>query len=236
MPPAESGRGSRCVRRRKFAARKRENAVRHRGLRLVTPLVARATGTWPHRTLMPPASSFITPRREQLISCRLKGSSISASVAPEGEAAHVPPQLTLRRPIARQPLPSPTRARKGADRGVRRDRSGLQQGATCGSRRRGAVAIVDVESASDAGALRKSRLAPPSSAGVRRHQARLRRVTCRVPGVGPQLTRGLMSKVFTDDTRRDILNRLTLRLALIVSLKFFQKPISSIHLLSSGTG
>ena len=145
MPPAESGRRSRCVRRRKFAARKRENAVRHRSLRLVTPLVARATGTWPHRTLMPPASSFITPRREQLISCRLKGSSISASVAPEGEAAHVPPQLTLRRPIARQPLPSPTRARKGADRGVRRDRSGLQQGATCGSRRRGAVAIVDVE-------------------------------------------------------------------------------------------
>ena len=170
MPPAESGRGSRCVRRRKFAARKRENAVRHRGLRLVTPSVARATGTWPHRTLMPPASSFITPRREQLISCRLKGSSISASVAPEGEAAHVPPQLTLRRPIARQPLPSPTRARKGADRGVRRDRSGLQQGATCGSRRRGAVAIVDVESASDAGALRKSRLPPPSSAGVRRHR------------------------------------------------------------------
>ena len=45
-----------------------------------------------------------------------------------------------------------------------------------------------------------------------------------------------MSKVFTDDTRRDILNRLTLRPALIVSLKFFQKPISSIHLLSSGTG
>ena len=32
----------RCVRRRKFAARKRENAVRHRSLRLVTPLVARA--------------------------------------------------------------------------------------------------------------------------------------------------------------------------------------------------
>ena len=72
MPSAESGRGSRCVRRRKWAARKRENAVRHRGLRLVTPSVARATGTWPHRTLMPPASSFITPRREQLISCRLQ--------------------------------------------------------------------------------------------------------------------------------------------------------------------
>jgi hypothetical protein len=144
MPPAESGRGSRCVRRRKWAARKRENAVRHRGLRLVTPLVARATGTWPHRTLMPPASSFITPRREQLISCRLKGSSISASVAPEGEAAHVPPQLTLRRPIARQPLPSPTRARKGgrSRRAARSERpaagSDLREPAArrCGDRRR----------------------------------------------------------------------------------------------------
>ena len=130
------------------------------------------------------------PAAKQPISCRLKRSSISVSGAPEGEAAHVPPQLTLRRPIARQPLPSPTRARKGADRGVRRDRSGLQQGATCGSRRRGAVAIVDVELASDAGALRNHAW---------------RRRPLRECGA-------------------------------IVSLKFFQNPISSIHLLSSGTG